>query len=207
MMLNVENLSRTIAERTLFSGLSFSLAEGESLALAAPSGFGKTQVLRCLAHLVPFDGIITLDGKSALETGVAAWRRNAVYCAQTPPIYPGSPADFEVLVASFASQVGRPHTPAREIAASWKVEHVWEKPWATLSGGEAQRAALAVALSTNPRLLLLDEPTSALDAVTRDLVEDRLSGVAAIWVTHDRVQAQRVADRVIDLEPYGVVRE
>ena len=103
----------------------------------------------------------------------------------------------------FASQAGRTHTPAREIAVSWKVDHVWEKSWATLSGGEAQRAALALALSTNPRLLLLDEPTSALDAVTRELVEDRLSGVAAIWVTHDREQAQRVATRVIDLEPYG----
>lgn len=204
MMLQVENLSRTIAKRTLFTGLSFSLDEGESLAISAPSGFGKTQVLRCLAHLVPFEGTITLDGKTAKEVGVPCWRRDIVYCAQVPPIYSGSPADFEALIGKFSSQLKREHMPAREIAKLWKVDHIWEKPWATLSGGEVQRASLALSLSTNPRLLLLDEPTSALDAATRDLVEERLSGHAAIWVTHDREQAARVASRVIDLGPYGV---
>lgn len=202
-MLIVDELTRTVGGRTLFRGLSFTLDDGDSLALLAPSGFGKTQVLRCIAHLVEYEGVISLDGKTAKEVGPPSWRRDVVYCAQAAPIYPGTPADLEVFISKLATQRVE-HLSAREIAASWRVAQLWDKPWSTLSGGEAQRAALALALSTNPRLLLLDEPTSALDAATRELVEDRLHGVGAIWVTHDVAQAQRVATRILDLEPYGV---
>ena len=203
-MLCVDALKRDVGGRTLFHGLRFELADGESLALSAPSGFGKSQILRCVAHLVPYDGVITFDGKTAAQTGITQWRRDIVYCPQTPPTYPGSPADLEHTIARFSAQAGTEHVSVHEIAKSWKVDDLWHKPWSTLSGGEAQRAALALALSTRPRLLLLDEPTSALDSATRDLVEERLQGVSAIWVTHDVAQAQRVATRVLELEPYGV---
>jgi len=68
-----------------------------------------------------------------------------------------------------------------------------------LSGGEAQRAALAVAVSRKPTVLLLDEPTSALDPATMAEVEASLAGQTAIWVTHDDAQAERLGGRRLSL--------
>ncbi len=202
-MLEVENLSREVGGRVLFRGLSFSLNRGESLAIAAPSGYGKTQVLRCLAHLVPHEGTVKLDDQSPQEVGIPQWRRKVVYCPQTPPLFRGSPADFAEQVRMFAVQAEVDWEDPRAIAAEWQVDKVWEKPWTTLSGGEAQRAALALAVATRPEILLLDEPTSALDHASRTLIEDKLYGRTMIWVTHDSEQVGRVASRTIDLTEYG----
>ena len=80
------------------------------------------------------------------------------------------------------------------------------RPWETLSGGQAARAALAVAMALDPPFLLVDEPTAALDASAAAAVERALSecGSAILWVTHDEGQPRRVGGRVYDLVP-GVV--
>lgn len=80
------------------------------------------------------------------------------------------------------------------------------RPWETLSGGQAARAALAVALSLDPPFLLVDEPTAALDASAAAAVEKALAncGSAVLWVTHDDGQPGRVGGRVYELVPGAV---
>ncbi len=75
------------------------------------------------------------------------------------------------------------------------------QPWTTLSGGQAARAALAVALALRPSVLLVDEPTAACDAAAAARVEDalRACGTAVVWVSHDAAQPARVGGRTLHL--------
>jgi len=105
------------------------------------------------------------------------------------------------------------HGPIR-IAEEWGVdEDLWDRNWSSLSGGEAQRIALAVAVGLEgAEVLLLDEPTSALDAETMALVETSLQRLvgseestvkAIIWITHSEEQGRRVGTRFLYLDESG----
>jgi ATPase subunit of ABC transporter with duplicated ATPase domains len=89
-----------------------------------------------------------------------------------------------------------------EIAAEWGLPaSVFDRPWTTLSGGEAQRASLAIALSSEPRVLLLDEVTAGLDEATEQLVEKSLAacGLPIIMVTHSSEQLHRFCTHHISI--------
>ena len=119
---------------------------------------------------------------------------------QRAPILLGTPQAYAQEVAQFASQRGRDVDDPQQIGLSWGLPvKTWHQPWSDLSGGEAQRALLAIALSRRPAVLLLDEPTSNLDAEATLAVERTLAEHSAIWVTHDGAQIDRVADRTLAL--------
>ena len=195
MLLTGRGLTRRLPDRALFSGLDLDLAEGEALGLSAPSGFGKSLLLRGLAWLVPLEGEIRLRGRSPQEMGITRWRSQVLLVPQTPPAMGGTPEQLLERVGGLAVHrggVGEP--PALGLAQT-----SWQQPWVQLSGGERQRVLLAIALALEPQVLLLDEPTSALDEGATDLVERACRGRAAIWVSHDRAQLERVCDRVLEL--------
>ncbi|KAJ2800357.1 hypothetical protein H4R21_003208 [Coemansia helicoidea] len=189
----------------LFYDVGFELHEGEVLVVRGPSGVGKTTLLRCIAQLTPHEaGICVLGGaggpQSPADMGVPQWRADVMYVPQRPAQMPGSPLDLVEHVNSFAVQRARHHYDPIEIAEDWGVSSdLWDKKWAELSGGEQQRIALAIALSCEPRVLLLDEPTSALDPQTTLLVEEVLAARTCIWITHDDAQEARVATRSLTL--------
>jgi phosphate-transporting ATPase len=184
-MLTVQNLSRPGLEPT-----SFELAGGECIALRGPSGAGKTLLLRALADLDPSDGEVLLDGSPRSRIPAPQWRRRVGYV----PAEPGWWSErLDEHFQDWASQAG----PARrlKIASSVAGRRVSQ-----LSTGERQRLALLRALEHRPEVLLLDEPTGPLDdestaAVEALLREKQANGLALFWVTHDKRQAERVADR------------
>lgn len=201
MIFETRQLSRSFAGRVLFRGLDLRVAPGEVLAVRGPSGSGKTTLLRCLAWLDAPQGEVLLDGRSPAQWGVPAWRRRVAYVAQRPAHAAATPAALAVEVLRYASQRGEPGDDPRALASRWGLPSgCWDQPWQELSGGEQQRVALALALARRPAVLLLDEPTAALDPDSRDAVEADLRCRTALWVTHDPTQAERVADRVLDLE-------
>ncbi|KAJ2901094.1 hypothetical protein IWW38_000059 [Coemansia aciculifera] len=191
----------------LFYDVTFDLHEGEIMAVRGPSGVGKTTILRCIAQLTPSEaGVcsVLLDDsyKTPAELGIPAWRADVMYVPQRPAQMAGTPLDFIDMVNSFRVQTARDHYDPIEIAEDWGVSSdLWEKKWPELSGGEQQRIALAVALSCDPRVLLLDEPTSALDPHSTQLVEDTLASRTCIWITHDETQERRIASRTLTLLP------
>jgi ABC-type iron transport system FetAB ATPase subunit len=191
----VTGLRQRIGERVLFDGLHFTLPPGEILAVQGASGSGKSCLLRILAWLDPPDhGTITLGGRSPVQWGVPRWRRQVAWLAQTPPRYPGTPEETWKFAGTLGDEGGDPV----RLAAGWGLpEAMWQQPWARLSGGEAQRAALAIALARRPAVLLLDEPTSALDADAAAAVEADLKGQRAVLVTHDDAQAARLAQKTL----------
>ena len=200
-MLQGQRLGCEVEGRWLWKNLDLTVAEGEVLAVVGPSGCGKTLLLRTLAWLQPAsEGQLHLDGQSPRAWGAAAWRADVAYVAQRTGDLPGTPESLGELFAAVALARGRDWDDPVELAQSWNLPvQVWQQPWSEISGGEAQRALLALHLARRPRVLLLDEPTAALDPAATAAVEGALRGRTVIWVTHDGIQAKRVAARTLVL--------
>ena len=188
-MLVVENL-----HRPGLAPVSFSLEAGKCLAVMGPSGAGKSLLLRAIADLDPNEGKVTLDGKSRESLSGPAWRRSVAYL-------PAEPGWWDDTVKPHFEDWDR----ASALAARLLLDaNVAERPIVQLSTGERQRLALIRGLLRDPTVLLLDEPTAALDeaatAAAEALIKEQLArGMAVVWVTHDREQADRVADSVLQL--------
>lgn len=187
-----ESVKRTFAERTVLDELDLTIRSGEFVALLGASGSGKTTLLRILAGLDAPDG-----GEAWVPEA-----RTVVF--QEPRLVLSSKVWRNVLVGLPSSEATRERAieALAEVGLAGRAD-AWP---ATLSGGEAQRAALARALVREPRLLLLDEPFAALDALTR-LKMQRLIGElcrahapATLLVTHDVEEAILLADRILVLQ-------
>ncbi len=192
---------------------------GELLALLGPNGAGKSTLLRCLAGLAPIDaGRIVVDDivvdDPANDTFVEPEERPIGFVFQDYLLFEHMSVLENVAFGLRARQARK--VDALRIARDW-VERVGLAEYAdqrprSLSGGQAQRAALARALATTPRLLLLDEPLAALDAGTRASVRrdlrrhlDTFDGMRVL-VTHDPVDAYALADRVAIVEAGRIVQ-
>ncbi len=191
LAVRVRRARKSFGQRTILDGIDLDIRAGEFVALLGKSGTGKTTLLRILA------GLETLDGGEVLVPPV----RTVVF--QEPRLVPSKRIIDNVLL-------GQRRTTSTRAAAGKALAEVGlsrhARAWpSTLSGGEAQRAALARALVREPDLLLLDEPFAALDALTRlsmqDLVGDlcRRHAPAVLVVTHDVDEAITLADRVVVL--------
>ena len=189
---HIDNLTRRFGDRTVLDRLDIDLRPGSFTALLGRSGSGKTTLLRTLAGLDPAPADATVETPD--PTAVVF---------QEPRLLPWAPVWENVALGlSGAGTRKRAAAALQEVGLGRHLD-AWPL---TLSGGEAQRAALARALIRQPRLLLLDEPFAALDALTRirmhALVLElwRAHGPAALIVTHDVDEAVLLADRVLLLE-------
>ncbi|KAG1679816.1 hypothetical protein FOA52_012728 [Chlamydomonas sp. UWO 241] len=202
--LEVLGLKRELEQnRVLFGGVTFSLKSGDVLFIAGPSGVGKTLLLRSIACLDDVQGgKILLDGRPPEEVGFPDWRAQVCYVPQSRVNFAGTPTEFYFQAQQFTSQKGRPRGDLPSLIHELGLEQtVLNQAWSTLSGGQAQRVALAIAVALRPLVLLLDEPSSACDPVSTRRVEKVLkeSGAALVWVTHDVDQPLRVGGRLLEL--------
>jgi len=205
------------SDALIFQTLDFEVCTGDLLVLRGKSGSGKTTLLKCLAHLTPYQGQIKYRDKTAKEHGVPNYRTKVLYVPQRPSLLPSTPRAFLQIVQSFASRTEKKRRGEHktmdpvEVAGNWDVdEELWDRDWSNLSGGEAQRVALAIAVGLGTaEILLLDEPTSALDAATTSLVEGYIiqalkstdNGLkAVICITHSKEQGSRLGTRFLDME-------
>jgi molybdate transport system ATP-binding protein len=193
--------------------VELAVATGELVVLLGPNGAGKTTLLRALAGLLALDrGRVVLDGEVLEDIGagihVATERRPIGFVFQDYLLFPHLSALENVAFGLRARGLAKPE--ARRRAAAWLdrvglAAHIGTRPRA-LSGGQAQRVAVARAMVSDPRLLLLDEPLAALDAATRAEVRRDLRRHLAsfegtrLLVTHDPLEAIALADRLVVLE-------
>ena len=193
------------------------VGEGECLALAGPSGAGKTTVLRIVAGLVhPDRGRIECGEEVWLDTkrgfSLAPDHRRVGYLFQDYALFPRMSAWRNVAYGMDTTPRAERRGRALELLERFGVGELADARPRALSGGERQRVALARALAREPRALLLDEPLSALDSRTRASASRELSRVLdaasspAILVTHDFEEAALLGDRVAVLDGGRVVQ-
>jgi molybdate transport system ATP-binding protein len=198
--------------------LSFEAKRGTTV-LFGPSGSGKTTTLAAIAGLVkPARGRIRLGGETWLDsekgTSLAVHKRRVAFVFQSQALFPHMTALANVTYGMDRALEPRERDKrARKLLEQWRVLHVAERKPRTFSGGEAQRVALARAFATSPRVILMDEPFSALDEELRQTLMNDVKafiqelGVPALFVTHSKVEAEMLGDRVIVLDKGKIVRE
>lgn len=213
----LEAVSHAYERTPALRGVSLRVEAGEVVALTGPSGSGKSTVLHVAAGLLrPQSGRARLLGHdlTALDEAAAARlrRRDVGIVLQYGQLVPDLPlldnVALPLLLDGSALAAGR--TAAREALSRVGLEDLEAATTAELSGGQAQRAAVARALVTSPRLLVADEPVASLDPAGGQEVLDLLLGVArdgggVLLVTHDNITASR-ADREVRLRA-GVVEQ
>lgn len=212
MSLEISGLSHRYGTR-IWAVRDFTLrvGEGEVLAMLGPSGSGKTTTLQLLAGmLVPNEGEIRLQGRILSRAGhaVPPEQRNIGLIFQDFALWPHMTVAQTV---SFPLSMRRMPTSAqkeriRDLLALVHLEGFEHRYPHELSGGQRQRVAIARALAPHPGVVLLDEPMSNLDAQLRERMRAQISdalrheGATAVYVTHDRLEAMAVADRVAILD-------
>ncbi|MGE5591983.1 MAG: ABC transporter ATP-binding protein [Bacillota bacterium] len=209
-MVEVENLGLTYHGQTgavaALTGVSFSLAPGQSCAVIGPSGCGKSTLLYVLAGLLaPGQGRVRVAGEevrprrpeTALvlqDFGLLPWKT----------VWHNAALGLEIRRLPRAEQVNRVEEALRRVGL-WEARHRFPSQ---LSGGQRQRVAIARSLCLQPDLLLMDEPFSALDALTREDLQDllltawRTYNPTLVLVTHSIEEAVFLGQRVLVLSPH-----
>jgi putative ABC transport system ATP-binding protein len=184
----------------VLSGVSLAIPSG-STAVVGPSGSGKSTLLRLLNRLAdPHEGVVRFHDTDVRELDPLELRRRVGLVPQLPAPVPGTVADN----VCFGPRLhGEEVDPERPLRLAGLDPSFAGRDASRLSVGEQQRVMLARALALEPEVLLLDEPTASLDAAATGAVEDALrglDGVSLVLVTHDPSQAERLAERTIELE-------
>ncbi|MGJ9476902.1 ABC transporter ATP-binding protein [Actinotignum sp. GS-2025b] len=186
-------------------GVNLSVESGTTVALLGTSGSGKSSLLRGIAGLEALRGQVLIDG--ADMTAVPTHRRGVGMVFQDGQLFPNRSVGGNI---AYGIEKGRSRAEVEAEVERWlelvELSGYTKRAVTTLSGGQAQRVALARSLAARPRVLLLDEPLSALDTRLREDLAVFLrrvlqkAGTTAVYVTHNDAEAATVADRVVRMD-------
>lgn len=207
-LLQVTEITKRYGEVVAVDGLSFCAGIGELITLLGPSGCGKTTTLRMLAGFIrPDSGEIRVDGKIFSSPAYAEppERRRMGMVFQDYAIWPHMNVFENVAFTLRIRKLPRAEI-RRRVGEALDLVHLsgLESRYASeISGGQQQRIALARAIASDPKIMLLDEPLSNLDAKLREQMRIEIKElqnqirITFIYVTHDQVEALAISDRII----------
>jgi putative ABC transport system ATP-binding protein len=209
MILQTKDLVKSFGQTPALRGATMAISRGEILAVMGPSGSGKSTLLHCLAGiLVPDDGEVWFEGQrldTRSDEQRSQLRRDRFgFVFQTGQLVPELTAEENVALPLLLG--GARRAPAIAEARKWfgrlELDGLEQRRSGELSGGQAQRVALARGLVTSPHVLFADEPTGSLDSVSGEIVMNLLTAAVreqattVVLVTHD-VRVAAYADREI----------
>ncbi|HEY1793182.1 MAG TPA: ABC transporter ATP-binding protein [Opitutaceae bacterium] len=207
--ISVRNLTRSYGAVLALRGVSLEVAPGEVVGLLGPNGAGKTTAIECILGLrAPDGGTVLLDGVDVLARPSEARSRCGAQLQGAALQDKLSPRR----ALAFFSGFYRDALPVPALLSQFGLEQKADAPFQSLSAGQRQRLALALAFVNNPRVVLLDEPTAGLDPKSRREIHGlvagmRGSGRAVLMSTHDLDEAARLCDRVAILDEGRIVAE
>ena len=205
-MLEINALSKTFGTTRAVNAATFEVGEGELICLLGPSGCGKSTLLRMIAGLVDHDsGQLRINDRDI--SNLPANKRPSAMVFQSHALWNHMNVAGNVGFGLRVRRLPRDviHRKVSEALAIVGLAGYERRRPTELSGGQAQRVALARCLVVEPKVLLMDEPFSALDAHLRKNLRDELRalqrrlGLATIFVTHDQEEAMELADRIVVL--------
>src|SRR5438477_6243451 len=219
MSIELKNVTKQFAGVTAVNNVTFSVHEGELMALLGPSGGGKTTVLRMIAGLeAPTDGDLFIRGQRVNDLSVQ--ERNIGFVFQNYALFKTMNVFKNIAFGLKVKKWKRKDRKARvgELLSLFGLDGLERRYPHQLSGGQRQRVAIARALAPKPSVLLLDEPFGAVDAKIRQELREWLVrlhtdlNVTTLFVTHDQEEAMEVSNRIVifskgNLEQIGTPRE
>ncbi|MBQ8492823.1 MAG: ABC-F family ATP-binding cassette domain-containing protein [Alistipes sp.] len=219
--LQVENISKSYGDRTLFEKISFNINEGDKIALVAPNGTGKSSLLKILAGIEHSDRggevkfmkdirVAFLDQNTSFDPKRTIFEEVYAHIGTLSPelgeyeaaLTSGDEHRLERAIAAMdASGAWSIEQNIRQVLSSLKLERI-DQPMGELSGGEAKRVALACMMLQNAEFLIMDEPTNHLDIDIIEYLEGYLqrSRCTLLMVTHDRYFLDRVCNTIMEID-------
>jgi zinc transport system ATP-binding protein len=200
VILELKNVSVTLDHHRVVHDVSFTIREGESVAIIGPNGSGKTVLLKAILGILPHEGEIV-------------WRPGVTvgYVPQKIDADRSVPLNVRNLLTSKAHVIGKGEKEIAEaIARAGLSEEVLATPIGHLSGGQFQRALVAFALLGDPDIVLFDEPTASMDEPGEEQMYELLDrlrtelGITIVVVSHDLSFVYRHANKVLCLNRSGV---
>ena len=219
--LQVENISKSYGDRTLFKDISFNINEGDKIALVAPNGTGKSSLLKILAGVELSDRggevkfmkdirVAFLDQNMTFDPNRTIFDEVYHQIGNLSPeiseyesaLASGDSKRLERAIAAMDASGGWSiEQNIRQILSTLKIDHL-DQPMGKLSGGEAKRVALACMMLQNAEFLIMDEPTNHLDIDIIEYLEGYLqrSRCTLLMVTHDRYFLDRVCNTIMEID-------
>ncbi|NCB43042.1 MAG: ABC transporter ATP-binding protein [Clostridia bacterium] len=211
LITEIKNLSFSFGDKAVLQDINFHIEEGEVLSVLSPNGGGKTTLFRCILGIMrDYTGTILFNGSDIRTMKAKKLSRYAAYVPQSHyPLFNYTVEEMVLmgttpLLNHTASPKVREKELAREALFQMGIEHLSERGFMQLSGGEQRLVLIARALSRHPPLLVLDEPTAELDIGHQSMVLShisalRSSGFTVLMSTHDPSQAYAHSTRVLAL--------
>jgi len=209
MIVEIENVTKAYSKTPVIKEMSLGIEKGERIVILGPSGCGKTTLLRMIAGFIhPDKGKLIIEGKTVSDNGkciIEPESRQVGMVSQDLALWPHMTSYKNIEFGLKAKKVAKAEIRERIDTIFEKVQMVQFKNAypGDLSGGQQQRIALARALVTRPKILLMDEPLSSLDADLRCVLmreilrlQEELA-ITMIYVTHDREESFSLATRIV----------
>ena len=215
-LLDVQSLTCGYHRKTIVHDATFQLDRGQFACIIGTNGCGKTTLLKTILGLLPpMGGSALIHGKSVASLSDAERARHIAYIPQahTPP-FPFSVADVVLMgrtphIGRFSGLSHKDKRVAWDALCMLGIEHLAERTYTKLSGGQQQLVLIARALAQQPELIVMDEPTASLDFGNQQIVLSRMKelsnrGSTVLMVTHDPGHAVYCADTVVVMKDGGV---
>ena len=211
-MIEVHDLHKAFGDKPVLRGVSFSIADGETVAIIGESGCGKSVLIKHVIGLLYADkGAVSVDGHDIATTSektIYSLRRNIGFLFQNSALFDSMNVRENIVLGLWENGLrdeDKLRAIAKEKLALVGLAGIEERKPSELSGGMRKRVGLARALASDPLYMFYDEPTTGLDPVTSDQIDaliadlTRTLSVTSLIITHDLFTVKHIAKRVIFL--------